>query len=99
MDTSTPKPARAPASNTGSESNIHQDSVLLIDVPAASEMLSLGKRTVWSLTNRGAIPSYKISRSVRYSPCELRAWIDAGCPTNPGAAKQIRASMRKEARR
>ena len=38
-------------------------------------------------------------RRLRFDPAELRAWVDAGCPTEPGAAKRVRAAMRKGARR
>ena len=68
---------------------------LLIDAKQAAAMLSLGARRLWSLTNCRAIPSRKIGRSVRYVPAELHAWVDCGCPTEPGAADRIRAAMRK----
>ncbi|MCH7791750.1 MAG: helix-turn-helix domain-containing protein [Planctomycetes bacterium] len=57
-------------------------------------MLGIGARTLWTLTNRGAIPSRKIGRSVRYCPAELRAWVAAGCPTEPGAAERVRKAVR-----
>lgn len=62
---------------------------LMIDSRAASVMLGMGARRLWSLTNCGAIPSRKIGRSVRYVPSELRAWIAAGCPTETGAGEQF----------
>jgi predicted DNA-binding transcriptional regulator AlpA len=71
---------------------------LLIDTQAVCATLSLSPRTVWSLTNRGALPSRRVGRSVRYCPAELRAWVEAGCPTEPGAAERVRAAMRKGAR-
>ncbi len=56
-------------------------------------MLALGARTLWSLTKCGAIPSRHIGRAVRYCPDELRAWVGAGCPTDPGAADRIRKGV------
>jgi len=62
---------------------------LLIDSKAASALLGIGARRLWSLTNCGAIPSRKIGRSVRYAPDELRAWIAAGCPIESGVGEAI----------
>jgi len=71
------------------------DSTLLIDARAAAQKLGLGARTLWSLTNRDALPSRRIGRLVRYDPVELAAWIEADCPTEPGAASRVRRAMRK----
>ena len=99
MDTNTRKPARAPASNTGKKTNTDKYTPLLVNAETAAHLLCMGARPLWSWSRCGAIPSYKVGRSIRYRPDELQAWIDAGCPTTPGAAKQIRASMRKAVRR
>lgn len=72
-----------------------QHTPLLISAKAAAAMLCIGPRTLWTLTNCGAIPSRKIGRAVRYCPDELRAWIDAGCPTEPGSADQIRQAIKR----
>ncbi len=66
---------------------------LMIDAKAARAMLGIGARRLWSLTNCQAIPSQKIGRSVRYVPGELRAWIEGGCPTEPGSADDIREAV------
>jgi len=66
---------------------------MLIDSKAAAKLLSMGERRLWTLTNCNAIPSRKIGRSVRYSPRELRAWIDADCPTDPDSADDIREAV------
>lgn len=68
---------------------------MLIPVPAACALLSLGRRKLWSLTINGALPSRRIGRSVRYDPAELRAWIQSGCPTHAGAAKEVRDAMQE----
>lgn len=66
---------------------------LLIDAKAARSMLCLGERRLWVLTNRKAIPSRKIGRSVRYSPVELAAWVACGCPTDAGAGDRVRKAV------
>ncbi len=66
---------------------------MLIAVPAACAVLSIGRRTLWSLTINGAIPSYKLGRARRYDPDELRAWIRCGCPTHAGAGDEVRKWM------
>ncbi|MCA9272134.1 MAG: helix-turn-helix domain-containing protein [Phycisphaerales bacterium] len=66
----------------------------LVDAKEACKLLCMGPRRLWSLTNCNAIPSRKIGRSVRYLPDELRAWIEAGCPTEPDSAEDIREAVR-----
>ncbi len=66
---------------------------LLIDAPTACKMLCIGERRLWVLSNCGAIPSHKIGKSRRYAPDELRAWIGAGCPTQPGAGDRVRKAV------
>jgi excisionase family DNA binding protein len=63
---------------------------LLVESKAVCEALSISRRKLGDLTRVEAIPSHRIGRSVRYAPTELQAWIDAGCPTDPGAADRIR---------
>ena len=77
------------------DTNTPTTAPLLIDAPAACAMLCMGERRVWQLSNCRAIPSYKIGKSRRYCPDELRAWIRAGCPVEAGAADRIRAALRK----
>lgn len=49
---------------------------LLVDPPAAAEMLSISKRKLWTLTNEQFIPVVRIGRSVRYDVRDLVALID-----------------------
>lgn len=70
----------------------------LINAREAAAMLAIGARSLWSYTKCHAIPSRKIGRSVRYVPAELLEWVDMGCPTDPGAADRVRASVRKRGR-
>ncbi len=67
---------------------------MLIDARAACAMLAIGEKRLWTLTNARAIPHRRIGRSVRYSPVELARWIDAGCPTTPGAGEELREVAR-----
>jgi hypothetical protein len=55
--------------------------------------LSIGARRLWVLSNCRAIPSFKIGKSRRYCPNELRAWIRAGCPTEGGAGDRVRKAV------
>ena len=66
---------------------------LLIDAKAACALLSMGERRLWVLSNCRAIPSFKIGKSRRYCPNELRAWIRAGCPTDGGAGDRVRKTV------
>lgn len=67
---------------------------LLIDAKSARVLLRVGERQLWVLTNRRAIPSFKIGKSRRYCPDELRAWVRAGCPTEAGAGDRVRKAVR-----
>ncbi|MEM7683126.1 MAG: helix-turn-helix domain-containing protein [Planctomycetota bacterium] len=62
---------------------------LLLSMAEAAAMLRLGERTVWSLANRGALPSLKVGARTLFDPSALRAWVRAGAPTDPGAADRI----------
>lgn len=86
--------ARTPASSTG-EKETSNSTPLLVDAKHVAADLCLSPRTVWSLTNCGALPSHRIGRAVRYCPDELRAWVQAGCPTEPGAADRLRIERQK----
>lgn len=83
------------------ESQIHDSDSpgmrLLVGGSTARHILSIGERTLWTLTNCRAIPSHRIGRSVRYVPAELAAWVAAGCPTESGAGDRIRRAMGGEA--
>jgi hypothetical protein len=67
---------------------------LLIDAKAACSVLCMGGRRLWTLSNCNAIPSHKVGRSRRYSPDELRAWVQLGCPVTPGAGDRVRKVVR-----
>ena len=49
---------------------------LLLDAHQAARALSISERTLWSLTDKGEIPSVRIGRRVLYDPRALRGWID-----------------------
>lgn len=49
------------------------------DVAAAT---CLSTRSIWKLLASGRMPAaVRIGRSVRWRAAEIRAWIDAGCPS------------------
>ena len=48
---------------------------LLVDAREAAWLLSIGERTLWTLTNQGSIKATKIGRAVRYSITALEAFI------------------------
>lgn len=49
---------------------------LLLKIEEAAQLLSLGKRKVEELTAGKLIPHVKIGKCLRFSPDDLRAWID-----------------------
>jgi excisionase family DNA binding protein len=54
---------------------------LLVDSREAAKMLNVSARTLWALSNSGAMPKpIRIGRAVRFSYAALREWIDNGCP-------------------
>ncbi len=89
-----PQTARTLAGSTGGKNEPDHTTPLLVDARTACAMLAIGERRLWVLSNCGAIPSHKIGKSRRYAPDELRAWIAAGCPTEPGAGDRVRKAVR-----
>ncbi len=87
----------SPDKSTNSNALSNSLRPLLIDSTQASDLLSIGKRTLWSYMKRDAIPCHRIGSAVRYCPEELDAWIKCGCPDKPGAAKRVRAFIGLEA--
>lgn len=59
---------------------------LLLNLRDAAKLLSLSERTLWGLANTGAIPSFKIGRSRRFSIESLERWIE----TQEGAASDAK---------
>lgn len=45
---------------------------LLVNAKEAAKMLSIGTRTLWTLTKDGTIPHVRLGYNVRYSPDVLR---------------------------
>jgi hypothetical protein len=68
---------------------------MLIDAASAAVVLGIGTRTLWSLTNRKAVPSVRIGKRVLYRPEHLSAWLDAGAPTGPNAAEKLLRDLRR----
>ncbi len=49
---------------------------LLVDASAAAELLSISKRTLWTMTNSREIPSVRIGRCVRYAVSDLQEFVE-----------------------
>ena len=92
MSDSPRESARMLAGSAGGTNEWSEHTPLLIDAKAAAAMLAISPRKLWTLTRCNAIPSRRIGRAVRYCPSELRLWVVAGCPTEPGAAERVRRS-------
>ncbi len=52
------------------------DGPLLVDATRAAAMLSIGSRTLWSMTIAGEIPHVRIRSRVLYPVEDLRRWIN-----------------------
>lgn len=50
---------------------------LLISAKEAATLLSVSPRTLWALTQQGAVPVVRVGRRTLYSPAALREWIVA----------------------
>lgn len=55
--------------------NVSNDDPLLVDMMTAAKMLGISRTTIWSMANRGELPSVKIRRRRMFSPTTLREWI------------------------
>lgn len=64
------------ASPTATAAPAENPRPLLVTAVRAAEMLGIGQRTLWSLTDAGDLPCVRIGRSVRYSVADLETWID-----------------------
>lgn len=88
--------APKPASRRGGETDTNQHTTMLIrGLAGGAQWLSLSEKFVWSLVNRNALPHRRCGRAILFVPDELTAWVQAGCPDEPGAAERVRATMRK----
>ncbi len=92
---STPNPAwRQISTPPGNRAlNTPDDTRILIDANAAAERASISVRFLAKLTSEGAVPSRLIGRRRLYSVAELSAWVDLGCPTEPGSADRVSAHV------
>lgn len=86
-------PAPEPGSTTGGHWKSTQHIPVMIGPKEAAAILAIGTRTLSTHTKTGAIPSRKLGALRRYVVRELHAWIDEGCPTEPGAGEAIRAKL------
>lgn len=68
---------------------------ILRGLAAAADYIGLGTRKTWELRACNALPHKLCGRALLFDAAELRAWLDAGCPTHVNAAEDVRRSMRK----
>lgn len=59
-------------------------SELLIKTTKASELLQISERALWTMMKSGEIPHVRIGRCVRYSPVELREWVEKNKTVSTG---------------
>lgn len=90
MSDSPRESARTLAGSAGGTKEHAEHIPLLINAVDTAALLAISPRKLWTLTRCNAIPSRRIGRAVRYCPSELRLWVVAGCPTDPGAAERVR---------
>jgi excisionase family DNA binding protein len=48
---------------------------LLLTIREAAAALAISERTLWTLTDTGAVPCVRVGRSVRYAPADLENYI------------------------
>ena len=58
------------------EANTAADTPLLLKPDDVAKALAISPRKLWELTNTGEIPCVRIGRALRYSPNDLRAWVE-----------------------
>ena len=49
---------------------------LLVSTKAAASALGISTRSLWTLTNQGAIDFVRVGRSIKYSPEHLREFVE-----------------------
>lgn len=59
------------------------ESVKLLRLSEAAELLSISKSTIWRMVKAGTIPAARIGRQWRIKPADLQAYITAAQATNP----------------
>jgi len=47
----------------------------LLSVPQAAELLSISVRTVYTLVDRGELPSIRVGGQIRFVPSVLESWL------------------------
>lgn len=63
---------------------------LLLNSRETCRILGISDRKRFQLTKDGVLPSSKIGTRVAYPAAGLRAWVEAGCPTEPGSAASLK---------
>ena len=61
---------------------------MALSVAEVAELLNVSTRHIWKLHATGRLPApIRLGRSVRWRADELRAWLEAGCPSRECWAK------------
>ncbi len=56
---------------------------LLVDAASVGAMFGISRNMVWKLHSTGRLGPLpvRLGRCTRWRLCELRMWVEAGCPT------------------
>jgi excisionase family DNA binding protein len=46
-------------------------------IPELTELLSLGRRTLYDVVDAGDLPAIKVNTGIRISPSDALAWVEA----------------------
>ena len=72
-----------------------RESRTLIGLAAGAQFLGVKERKFWSLVSCNAVPHHRYGRRYLFLPDELLAWVEAGCPEEPGSAGMVRTGMHR----
>jgi excisionase family DNA binding protein len=52
-----------------------------VSMAEAAKIMSVSERSIWTLCNRGLLPTFKIGRSVRIRYVDIRRFMESGGET------------------
>ena len=67
---------------------------ILVNATQAAELLGIGTRLRWTLSNAGEIPVVRIRGRVLYDPNDLREWIESQKSSGPASLGDSETSGR-----
>lgn len=67
---------------------MHSDNIMTL--PEVAELLRIAEKTVYSLSQRGEIPAFKVGGQWRFSRAAIDSWIETmtGTPQDPANAPE-----------